>query len=271
MRNCVHPRVAVMNIFQLATCLTLSAAYLMDAHVSKMVIEATQILYAAHYMLGTSKEALDESHEKGAYRKCYQGNRFTLWAGETLGNYMLLAQYGLAMAAEYHLRYPDRKGGEHACVPRLRWLCANPPKSLLVDPDYTTTKGAIDEETKKLYQAPEEPSMDAPLATTSFHDDVVSAYRSSYINKVENMYNTCRAHELVPAGGQQKKTRGSVYPAYTHRSPPEWMPTVIQKIIKKKPLQSRHTRQRAHATHQLVAPLDLEHIVCDFMCCRDKP
>lgn len=104
-----------MNIFVLDLDPKLAAQQQIDKHVVKMVLETTQMLSTAHWLLGST----------GPYRATHAKHPCTIWTAQSLENYSWLAQHGIALAEEYTARY----GKTHACESHLRRLAANPPSS----------------------------------------------------------------------------------------------------------------------------------------------
>lgn len=80
-----------MNIFVLDYDPEKAAQMLCDKHVVKMVLETAQMLCAAF--------------DNAPYKKTHANHPCTLWSQESSGNYTWLVEHGLAIAAEYTLRY----------------------------------------------------------------------------------------------------------------------------------------------------------------------
>ena len=87
-----------MNIFVLDRDPEIAATMACDKHVVKMILETAQMLCSA-------------ARAKGAwapYRQTHKKHPCTLWAGKSQGNWEWLVSHGLALCAEYTLRYGKR-------------------------------------------------------------------------------------------------------------------------------------------------------------------
>lgn len=82
-----------MNIFRLDDNPSLAARYHCDKHVVKMILETTQLLQTTHGATG------------------WRNHPCAVWARESIYNYAWLYKLGVALCAEYSLRY----GRIHAC------------------------------------------------------------------------------------------------------------------------------------------------------------
>jgi hypothetical protein len=83
-----------MNIFAHSECPMQSAIKLPDRHVTKMALEACQMLSIV-------------ASEKGAFRN----HPCTVWANQSIHNSRWLIEHGFYLCQEYSLRY----GKSHAC------------------------------------------------------------------------------------------------------------------------------------------------------------
>ena len=103
-----------MQIFVLATNATLAASLHCDAHVNKMIIEATQILYAALH-LRSIKTVGD------GYAITHKHHHLVLWAAGARAHLHWLLDLGDALCAEYTLRafLTTQSHKTHACAPHL--------------------------------------------------------------------------------------------------------------------------------------------------------
>jgi hypothetical protein len=138
-----------MNLFALSANPKKAAEAHGDKHVVKMILEACQMLYTAHWT-ATYPDLLNErsaikiakahkvlavpAHMASApKRKCAdeQGYRpvhihhpCTIWVRECTGNYLWAVELALAIAEEYEYRWPGRV---HSCKAHALWLKANVP------------------------------------------------------------------------------------------------------------------------------------------------
>jgi hypothetical protein len=163
----------IMNLFVLNANPKEAAKAHGDKHVVKMILEACQMLYTAHWT-ATFPHLL---HERSAVkiakahkilpipehmatapkRKCADEHGFrpvhlhhpcTIWVRECVGNYMWAVDLALAIAEEYEFRRPGRI---HSCKAHAEWLKANPPN--IPEGDLKTFAVAMDD----IYKVPSDP------------------------------------------------------------------------------------------------------------------
>jgi hypothetical protein len=141
-----------MNIFVLNINPKKAAEAHGDKHVVKMILEACQMLYTAHW-LSTYPELLCErsavkiskaqkllpipdhirsapkrkSADENGYRPVHLHHPCTIWVRQCLGNYMWTVDLALALAEEYEYRWPGRI---HSCKEHVIWLKMNPPPGI---------------------------------------------------------------------------------------------------------------------------------------------
>jgi len=138
-----------MNLFILSANPVEAAQAHADTHVVKMILEACQMLYSAHWtaaypqllenksVLGVSKaqKALQlplsiadapfrKNTDERGYRPVHLHHPCTRWIRETIGNYRYACEFAVAIGDEYTYRY----GKIHSCTEHVQWLFANPPK-----------------------------------------------------------------------------------------------------------------------------------------------
>ena len=193
-----------MNIFLLDLNPVKAAQGHADKHVVKMLLEACQLLYTAHWVvfyphlleyrapvklaivqkhlaipdsLSTAPPSVSRPTEPG-FRPCHIHHPCAVWTRESLANYEFLCSLAIALADEFKYRYP--KKGAHACEAHAHWLLANPP-FFMMDLGLTPFVQAMDPQYRRT--------------------DPVEGYR--------NYYRT------------SKKERGLLQ--YKSREPPEWL------------------------------------------------
>jgi len=160
-----------MNLFILSKDPVEAAQAHGDKHVVKMVLEACQMLYSAHWT-ATYPELLEERYSVrlavlqrglsvpdsmisaptkisgGHYRPVHIHHPCTIWVRACLGNYMWAVNLALALADEYEFRY----GKIHSCKAHAIWLHENPPSlralprmgfAIAMDPKFRV-KGVVD-------------------------------------------------------------------------------------------------------------------------------
>jgi len=141
-----------MNIFILNIDPKKAAEAHGDKHVVKMVLEACQMLYTAHWtavhpelLKERSAVKIAKAHKvlsvpehmlTAPKRKCADENGYrpvhlhhpcTIWVRECVGNYMWAVDLALALAEEYEYRWP---GKMHSCKAHAEWLKANLPPGI---------------------------------------------------------------------------------------------------------------------------------------------
>ena len=199
-----------MNIFLLDLDPVKCAQAHADKHVVKMLLEACQLLYTAHWVIfyphileykapvklaiiqkhlavpttiKTAPPSMTRPNEPG-FRPCHIHHPCAVWVRESLQNYVFLAKLATALADEFKFRYP--KKGAHACESHAHWLLHHYPEFML-DLGVTPFVQAMDAQYKR--------------------KDPVEGYRNYYLTS--------------------KKERGLL--TYKHRSPPFWAQTVLSK------------------------------------------
>jgi len=136
-----------MNLFILSSNPTEAAEAHADKHVVKMILEACQMLYSAHWVatypeLLENKSAIGVSRaqklldlppslakapsrnggERG-YRPVHLHHPCTRWIRASLQNYMWACDLAIAIGLEFTFRY----GKIHGCQAHAEWLRQNPP------------------------------------------------------------------------------------------------------------------------------------------------
>jgi hypothetical protein len=185
-----------MNLFVLAVGVKAAAQAHGDKHVVKMILEACQMLYTAHWT--ASYPAITEKrpgvlpvpdHMKHAptrkgggigYRPAHVNHPCTKWVRARLGNYEWAAKLALALVDEYEFRWPGRI---HSCKVHAEWLAIHVPPGI-----------------------PRLPRIDFAIAMDDefkIGKNPIASYRCYYI--------------------KSKAVRGLT--VYTGRSPPSWLDT----------------------------------------------
>jgi hypothetical protein len=161
-----------MNIFFLSKNPKEAAIYHCDKHVVKMIVETAQLLYAAHWILGTSREDLPEN----AYKLTHKNHPCSVWARDSLTNYLWLCSLGWWLCKEYTFRY----GKTHKTEAHILWLFKNTPKQIPYHLTMTEPAQAMPDEYKE--------------------NDPIEAYRKFYIeSKFKNRgIVTYKMRELPP-------------------------------------------------------------------------
>lgn len=92
-----------MNIFVLDDCPVVSASYMCDKHIPKMIVESFQMLSTGLRANGFETNDL--------YRSAYIHHPCTKWAGYSADNWLWLFDHAEALLQEYRKRY----GKIHKC------------------------------------------------------------------------------------------------------------------------------------------------------------
>ena len=82
-----------MNIFVLDTDPIKAAQYHADKHVVKMITETAQLLNSTYYFTNEK--------DKASYKLTHKNHPCSIWARESLDNWVWLKQLGLALYDEY--------------------------------------------------------------------------------------------------------------------------------------------------------------------------
>lgn len=115
-----------MNIFVLDKDIAQSVRYHIDAHVSKMPLEAAQMIsttIAVSASLGfvprpLTKEEIKIVNVQGSciYKPCYHNHPCTIWARSSLENYQYLVSYCKLLGQEKLHRYPAKPAHKSALL-----------------------------------------------------------------------------------------------------------------------------------------------------------
>ena len=145
-----------MNIFILDNNLKKSARAHVDRHIVKMPLETAQLLCTARHELGEDAETIP-------YRKTHTNHPCSIWARESLYNYVWLCRFGVALCREYTHRYSK----VHKCEAVIDDCFLNIPDTSCF---------------KTIYKTPHPLAMDDEYKLS----DPVLAYR--------NYYNQAKSH-----------------------------------------------------------------------------
>jgi hypothetical protein len=140
-----------MNIFVLDHDVKRCAQAHNDKHVVKMILETAQLLSTVQWQSG----------REAPYKQTHVNHPCSVWARESLGNYMWLCELGLELCKEYTHRY----GKVHKSEAIIRYLAEAPPS--LSNKGMTPFAQAMPEECKA--------------------NDAVTAYRNYYIQEKGGM------------------------------------------------------------------------------------
>lgn len=112
-----------MNLFILSLCFRECAEYMFDKHISKILLEAVQ-------MLCTTKRILHPHHndeEFKLYKIAHKNHPVTIWMRQSYENYMWTIQLIEAMHEEWKYRYGHPENKKHKSFIVAMYLKQNAP------------------------------------------------------------------------------------------------------------------------------------------------
>jgi hypothetical protein len=123
-----------MNIFFLDTDTRKIAEYHCDKHVVKMILETAQLLCGVHHS--------SESRYIIPYKLSHKNHPCSIWARNSLSNYLYLCELGLDLCKEYTYRY----GKRHKSQDVIEWCLVHKPN--ILDIGFTEPAKAMPDEYK---------------------------------------------------------------------------------------------------------------------------
>jgi len=124
-----------MNIFVLDWDVKKCAEYHNDKHVVKMILETAQLLCGVHHIVNKNNTDIP-------YKLSHKNHPCSIWARESLTNYLWLCELGLELCKEYTYRY----GKRHKSLDVIEWCVVNKPN--ILDKDLTEPAKAMPEKYK---------------------------------------------------------------------------------------------------------------------------
>lgn len=217
-----------MNLFFLNQVKRICASLYADQHVNKILLEVCQMLFAAHRRCGTEEAVLDGCTASGrAYRRTHMNNPFSVWAGETLGNYRWLVDFAICLAEEYSFRFPE-KNKPHACLYVAKRFKKIEPRKLVEENVLTTTPRPTCKDTAAIIALHGKALLSGggddseALSHMTKHDRaVMNAYRMGYAKKLASFgKKPAKSDEKAKA---RALARVAPMAKYTRRAPPAWL------------------------------------------------
>ena len=152
-----------MNLFVLSLCFRECAEWMFDKHVSKMILEAVQMLSTAKHLLDPFP--VDSEEEKLIYKISHKNHPVSIWIRTSLENYLWTLDMVSAMHDEWKYRYNHSETKMHASflvAQNLRKFAPRQecfPERMLTPfaqamPDEYKCEDAV-EAYKRYYQSPE--------------------------------------------------------------------------------------------------------------------
>jgi hypothetical protein len=149
-----------VNIFFLDWDVEKNAQYHCDKHVVKMILETAQLLCGVHHMTDAVYVP---------YKLSHKNHPCSIWARESLTNYLYLGELGLELSREYTHRY----GKKHKSQEIIEWCLINKPE--IQDIGFTTPPKAMPDEYKT--------------------EDVIESYRKYYLG-VKKTFLTWKERQI---------------------------------------------------------------------------
>lgn len=123
-----------MNIFYLSRMAARCAQWHCDKHVVKMILETTQLLYTAHWVLMGEPDFRDAPFRKNIYERGYKSIKnkkhpSAIWVRDSVEHYSWLCKLGKYLCDEYRYRFGVTK--KHSCEEHILWLSKNIPIGFL--------------------------------------------------------------------------------------------------------------------------------------------
>jgi hypothetical protein len=145
-----------MNIFVLDWDVKKCAMYHNDKHVVKMILETAQLLCGVHHMTESPTENVP-------YKLSHKNHPCSIWARESMDNYLWLCELGMELCAEYTFRY----GKRHKSQQVIEWCINNRPN--IPEEGFTVPAKAMPDQYKV--------------------EDVVQSYRNYYLGEKKSFCN----------------------------------------------------------------------------------
>ena len=145
-----------MNIFVLDWDVKKCAMYHNDKHVVKMILETAQLLCGVHHMTESPSENVP-------YKLSHKNHPCSIWARESMDNYLWLCELGMELCAEYTFRY----GKRHKSQQVIEWCIDNRPN--IPEEGFTVPAKAMPDQYKV--------------------EDVVQSYRNYYLGEKKSFCN----------------------------------------------------------------------------------
>jgi len=127
-----------------------------DKHVVKMILETAQLLCGVHHMTESPSENVP-------YKLSHKNHPCSIWARESMDNYLWLCELGMELCAEYTFRY----GKRHKSQQVIEWCIDNRPN--IPEEGFTVPAKAMPDQYKV--------------------EDVVQSYRNYYLGEKKSFCN----------------------------------------------------------------------------------
>jgi hypothetical protein len=145
-----------MNIFVLDWDVKKCAMYHVNKHTTKMCVEYAQLLCGVHHTTESNVGNIP-------YRLSHKNHPCSIWARESMDNYLWLCELGMELCAEYTFRY----GKRHKSQQVIEWCIDNRPN--IPEEGFTVPAKAMPDQYKV--------------------EDVVQSYRNYYLGEKKSICN----------------------------------------------------------------------------------
>jgi hypothetical protein len=108
-----------MNIFILDNDPRTAAEYMCDKHIPKMIVETFQMMGSALRRHGARDEQMPLTQAGKPLIGGYKHHPCTVWAGDSICNFVWLGLHGMSLCDEYTFRYNKT----HSCDMKIRHMC----------------------------------------------------------------------------------------------------------------------------------------------------
>lgn len=124
-----------MQLFALHARLHVSVFVISDQHLCEQILEAIQLLYTSHAVLGTdwSRVAAVATGGVRPWKKTHVNHPVAVWARQQRANYVFVACFAKRLLREFNERFRSgahRSKPPHACAPHANMLFENVPRFL---------------------------------------------------------------------------------------------------------------------------------------------
>lgn len=116
--------IIIMNLFILSLCFRECAEAMFDKHVSKMILEAAQMLCTAKQMLDP-----DAENQITLYKISHKNHPVSIWMRQSLENFMWAIEMAGAMHDEWKYRYDHPQDKVHKSYAVIQYLRDHPPNA----------------------------------------------------------------------------------------------------------------------------------------------
>lgn len=211
-----------MNLFLLSIDHLKAALAACDAHCVKMVLESTQLLYAAWHV--NNGELPKLKSDLKTYKLAHKNHPTAVWVRECEENYKFTLNYALALAEEYSHRYSveGKEPKVHACVAHLNRLKEwGYPTKVKVDEETIKENVPLKKKRKRKEKKPTVfATVDIPLGCTPF-PLCFGPEGDKYMLKKDGQYSGTLSYRAYYQSKKESFKKRKM--TYKNREKPEWL------------------------------------------------